>query len=489
MFDRTYQEELAFLREMGREVAARRPGLCDALASPGADPDVERLLEGFAFVAARIRERADDAVPEAIEAIAEVVAPFALEPVPASTVVELTPRASLVPDRVAIARGASFGTRPIDGVRAELRSTTGAEVSPIVLTRAVLDDARADAPAIVLSVHAPRSALDGLHGGKPLRAFLHGPLPLTSTIACWIAQHLDSVTYRTRAGEHVLGATATLVDPDAEPHLPWPDGAPDGARVLVETFYFPERHLFVDVGGLERVPAALRSESAELVLRFRRPPPLPERLPEDAFRLHCVPAINLFPCDAEPIAWEDDRADVPLRAAGLPGTGAEVFDVESVTGLREGARKRESYASFATFGHLRAQGGFFALRRARSPLDGGIDTFLRLGGPRPRGRETLSISMRCTNRRLAAKLRAGDVCVPNGRSPGMASFTNLTGVGPSASAPVGDELLHRLVGLSRAGALSRLSPESLRAYASLFAVREESDVARARASAAHVDAI
>jgi type VI secretion system protein ImpG len=489
VFDRTYQEELAFLREMGREVAAQRPGLCDALAAPGVDPDVERLLEGFAFLAARTRERADDAVPEAIESIAEVVAPFALRPIPASTVIELTPRAGLVPERVPIARGASFGSRPIDGVRAELRSTTAGEISPITIVRASLDDSRADAPAIVLSLRAPRTGLESLHSPRPLRAFLHGPLPLTSTLACWVDQHLESVTYRSKLGEHALGRAARLIDPDDEPHLPWPDAAPDGARVLVETFYFPERHLFVDLSGLDRVPVALRSESAELVLRFRRPPALPERLPEDAFRLHCVPAINLFPCDAEPITWDDDRADAPLRAAGLPPGACEVFDVDAVTGLREGSRDRASYRSFSSFTHLGANAGFFALRRARSPLDGGVDTFLRVGGGKRRGPETLSIAMQCTNRRLAARLRPGDVSVPIARSPGMATFTNLTGVGPSASAPVGQEVLHRLVGLARAGSRSRLTTTSLAAYVGLFTVKDDTDVARARVNAAQVDAI
>ncbi len=489
MFDRTYQEELAFLREMGREVAEARPGLCDTLASPGTDPDVERLLEGFAFLAARARERADDAIPEAIESIAEVVAPFALRPVPASTVMELTPRASLATERTKIGRGASFGARPVDGVRAEFRSTTDAEVSPITIAHAALDDSRAASPAIVLSLRTPRTALDSLHAPRPLRLFLHGPLPLTSTLACWIDQHLELVTYRSEAGEHALGPAARLVDPDLEPHLPWPDAAPDGARVLVETFYFPERHLFVDLSGLETVPVALRSESAEIVLRFRRPPPIPERLPEDLFRLHCVPAINLFPCDAEPIAWEDDRADVPLRAAGLPPGASEIFDVETVTGLREGTRERASYRAFSSFTHLGTESGFFALRRARSPLDGAVDTFLRVGGGKRRGRETLSITMQCTNRKLAARLRAGDISLPLARSPGMATFNNLTAVGPSASAPVGREVLHRLVGLARAGSRSRLSTASLTSYLSLFAVAESTDVARARSNAAHVAAI
>ena len=158
-------------------------------------------------------------------------------------------------------------------------------------------------------------------------------------------------------------------------------------------------------------------------------------------------------------------------------------------GLREGAKERNSYLAFSSFMHLGTRSGFFALRRARSPLDGGVDTFLRVGGEKRRGRETLSIAMRCTNRRIAARLRAGDVSVPLTRSPRVATFTNLTSVGPSASAPVGEEVLHRLVGLARAGSRARLSPGALASYLTLFTVKDETDVVRARVHAAQVQAI
>ena len=51
MFNRYYEDELAFLREMGAEFARANPAAAPFLAERGADPDVERLLEGFAFLA------------------------------------------------------------------------------------------------------------------------------------------------------------------------------------------------------------------------------------------------------------------------------------------------------------------------------------------------------------------------------------------------------------------------------------------------------
>jgi type VI secretion system protein ImpG len=489
-FVRAYREELAFLRETGRALAGQSPGLCDALARPGTDPDVERLLEGFALLAARTRLRADDAIPEAIEAIAEVVAPQALVPLPASTIVELTPRPGVVRERLVVPRGAAFGARPIDGVACELRATDDVEVSPLAIERAAIERDRPDAPALVVAISAPRACEAALYSERPLRFFVHAPLAEASGLVHALDRHLEAVVLRTEHGEHVLGKTVRVRSSERE-HLPWPARAPAGGRPLAEIAACPEAGLFFEIGGLERVPASLRAPRVELRVVLRRPLGLAARLAEGALRLHCVPAVNVFPCDAEPIAWDDDLADVPLRAAGLPPHASEVFDVLGVEGLPHASRQRTRYAPVHAFAHLDAAraDGAFALRRARSPLDGAVDTYLRVARGARGGRETLSTTLQCTNRRLAARLRAGDVCVPIAGSPAVASFTNLTALSPSRSAPVGEELLARLVGAASVGHRARLDARAVRALLALHAVDTDVDAGRGRACEAMSEAI
>ena len=75
MFQRYYQDELSYLRELGREFAAAHPALAHSLAEEGADPDVERLLEGFAFLGAQIRQKLDDEFPELTHSLLEMLYP------------------------------------------------------------------------------------------------------------------------------------------------------------------------------------------------------------------------------------------------------------------------------------------------------------------------------------------------------------------------------------------------------------------------------
>src|SRR6187431_956446 len=92
MKSRYYEAELAYLREQGREFAQKFPTSAGLLSERSDDPDVERLLEGFAFLSARIRERVDDAVPEVVHGLAELLLPQYIRPLPATSVIEFKPQ-------------------------------------------------------------------------------------------------------------------------------------------------------------------------------------------------------------------------------------------------------------------------------------------------------------------------------------------------------------------------------------------------------------
>src|SRR5512138_473290 len=108
MFSRFYQGELAFLRAMGRAYAEANPQTAGLLSERGSDPDVERLLEGFAFLTARVRERLEDGVPEVAHDLAELLVPHYLRPLPAATIVEFTPTPGALRGRTRVPAGAEL---------------------------------------------------------------------------------------------------------------------------------------------------------------------------------------------------------------------------------------------------------------------------------------------------------------------------------------------------------------------------------------------
>ena len=89
-----YQAELTYLREKGADFADQYPKVANRLElSPDESPDphVERLLEAFAFLTARVQRNLDQQFPEITTALLELLYPHYLAPVPSMTVVQFKP--------------------------------------------------------------------------------------------------------------------------------------------------------------------------------------------------------------------------------------------------------------------------------------------------------------------------------------------------------------------------------------------------------------
>lgn len=497
MFSKYYQSELTYLREIGREFAQANPSLASVFSERGADPDVERLFEGFAFLTARIRERIDDAVPEIIEALSTLLLPHYLRALPASSVVELSPHATALRGRHKVPAGTELGARPIEGTTCLFRTTGDLDLLPLTLTGASVDFGVESRPSLTLTFRTTESGKLVVFQPEGFRLFLHGQLAQASAIFAWFQKHLAKVEYR--AGGSVVAlapstVSASAMDP-AQAMLPWPRFSPDGLRVLQEYFTLPARMLFVDVLGLEKAAGAA-AETFEIVFHFDRPPKLPERLDRELFRLHCVPVVNLFEASSDPIPRDLRTHEYLLRAGGVNPKHMEVYSVDRVVGLKAARKGRREYKPFYDFAHAalpKEEQAFYATRRVLSPIDRGIDTYLAVMTPRDvepdLDEEVLSIDLTCTNRSLPNELRVGDISMPTPRSPTIAKFRNITPVTKPVRPPIGSELHWRLIGHLALNMRSLSEPGVLRSILALYNFYEEADQQLGRANELRIEGV
>jgi len=499
LFSKYYQSELSYLRELGREFSEANPSLAGLFAEQGGDPDVDRLLEGFAFLTARIRERVEDAVPEVIDALAEMVVPQYTRTLPACSVVEFLPQQTALRGRHKLPAGTEVGARPVEGTTCLFRTTVELELLPLSMHEFTFDHSIEAHPEIRLGFRTAQAADALLAETSSLRVFLHGPLGLTTTTYLWMLRHLKDVVYKGSDGFTMsLGPKAVHpvgVSPE-QPMLPWPRLAPDGLRVVQEYFTLAQKLLFIDIRGLDRVPSEHATDQFTLNFIFDRPPKLPERLDKDNFRLHCVPVVNLFEVGADPVARDQRQHEYLLRASGMNPLHMEVYEVKGVTGLLANRRGRRNYTPFYSYEHVtksRGEQAFHFSRRARSPIDNGLDTYLTVLTPADVEpdfeEETLSIDLVCTNRTLPAELRAGDISVPTPRSPTIARFRNLTQVTRPVRPPIGDELQWRLVAHLALNIRTIANTESLRSLLGLYNFHENADQQLGRQNRLRVESI
>ena len=88
-----YERELIFLRRMGAEFARKYPKIAARLQIDEEkieDPHVERIIEAFAFLSARVSLKLDDELPEITESFLNVIYPHYLAPIPSLAITQFS---------------------------------------------------------------------------------------------------------------------------------------------------------------------------------------------------------------------------------------------------------------------------------------------------------------------------------------------------------------------------------------------------------------
>jgi len=450
---RYYEDELSYLRDLGDAFGKANPEIAGLLSRQASDPDVERLMEGFAFLTGRLRQRLDEELPELSHGLLGLLWPHFLRPIPALSILEFAPPASGTIMRVPA--GSPVESRPIEGMACRFRTCFPLELLPFAIERATLEETASSA-VLTLTITARGGAPLALLAGRRLRIFLHGgrsavlgPRLLRTLMAD--LEGIEAGPARQPLPLSGLGHAGLGAEEGA---LPWPGNAFPGYRILQEYLAFPERFLFVD---LPEIPAdALTGGPLDLRFLIGRRPDLPGRIGPETFRLNCTPVINLYTAEAVPFAPDPGRLEHRLIPEWPAGRFARVYSVDRVEGAVQGQGDRIAYPAFESFDHMQPGRGtrFYRARRRPSPIDRGTEIWLAfvdgMDQPAQPAADTISVAVTCTDGDLAELVPIGGIDQVAVGSPATGGFSNITPVRPEASPPLHGDTLWRLVsGLAR----------------------------------------
>ncbi len=387
-----YNKELGYMREMGAEFAAHYPKVAGRLGMRGieiADPYVERLLEGFCFLAARIHLKMDAEFPRFSQRLLETIYPNYLAPTPSMCIVQCTPGETTGSQSNGhrLPRGTRLRTAipGIDQAHCEFRTAHDVDLRPMQLREAKLESFPADLPLHRLHLDRPVKAALSLRfafTAPPSKAT--PPLDRVSLHLCG-DHHYASRLYELLCG-HTLGLAVRPIGNkaadwsmlpatqlrgegfgDDEALLPYANRGFQAYRLLHEYFAFPARYHFIGIEGLARaLDARPDTESFEIIVLFDKSANDLEKIVDTShFALFCTPAVNLISMRSDRIPIGDSRYEfhvVPDRALPL---NYEVFSVEATEGYGKDntveAQFRPFYTSFA--GDRSGHGTYFSMRR------------------------------------------------------------------------------------------------------------------------------
>ena len=373
---RHYNTELAHLREMGAEFAEHFPKIASRLGMNGidvADPYVERLLEGTAFLAARVQLKIEEEFPRFTQQLTHVVLPQAACPTPSVLIARFSPdlaNPNLAEGFTVPRHTALIASHPPESMTpCEFRTSADLTLWPIELTEAHYLAQVRDLPLAASSITQPLGArvkgalrlrlatpegmsfdalsLDALSvffAGGDDTAFRLLELVAGNTLAIVV-----TTPERPSRAFEALPANAVSLPGfgDHEALLPVTPNAFQGYRVLHEYFALPERFRFARIDGLAGVLSAFAGREIELTLLFGSGDASLERtVTKEHVLLDCVPAINLF-------AKHADRALVSAGAARFhvvpDRTHPLDFEVHSVTAVTGFGAHDDSEQTFHSF--------------------------------------------------------------------------------------------------------------------------------------------
>jgi len=441
-----YNRELSYLRELGGEFAKHFPKIAGRLGLDEfecTDPYVERLLEGFAFLAARVQLKIDAEYPRFTEGLMSILAPHLLAPTPSMAIAQFRPsqKQGALTEGFKLARGTALKAAVGRGeaTACEYRTAHEVELWPIEIVSATHSGYVGDLGDIS---SASRRGIKGAlrirlrsQGGpfrelplEKLAFFLRGPEQLGMRLYELLAGGSVGVAARDARGKRCGFSPDSPVRPlgfaDDEALLPYDLRSFQGYRLLHEYFALPQRYLFIELSRLGELVGNCETEELELVVLLdRRDATVEAMLSGEHLGLFCAPIVNLFPKRADRIHLSERENEYHVVADRTRPIDFEVHSVTGVLGLGTGASR-----PFLPFYTCTAKGdteeqAYFTLHRQprlisqRRSVTGprstyaGSEVFLSLvdgnEGPYHTDLKQLSVETLCTNRDLPLLMSLG----------------------------------------------------------------------------------
>jgi type VI secretion system protein ImpG len=429
-----YERELSFMRQMGAEFAAKYPKIASRLvleADKSEDPHVERLIQAFAYLAARIHHKIDDEFPEITDALLGVLYPHYLAPVPSMSIVQfvLDPDQGKLTSGHRIEAGATLYSQPVNDAPCRFRTCYPVTLWPVEVVSARFDepDRVGRHPRAVAVIRLQLRCQGGVTFAglalDRLRFFLHGESQLMYGLYELLLNNTCQV--QLRPTENSSAQTPVLLSPAClravgfgpdEGMLPYTARSFLGYRLLQEYFAFPEKFLFFDVCEIDRAARAGFGQGMEIFIHLNRVPRLEQPINAGTFRLGCTPIVNLFEQIAEPIRLNHAQTEYRVIPDVRRQTATEVHTIDAVTSSSPHLQEPTPVLPFYSFKHAseheRSQAFWHATRRpSQKKGDEGTEVYLSLVDfnfePTLPAADTLTVHATCTNRDLPGKLPFG----------------------------------------------------------------------------------
>lgn len=429
-----YQRELAYLRKEGSLFAEKHPKVAKRLelsSTEASDPHVERMLESFAYLTAKIQKEMDDQFPLVGSALLNSLYPQFTCPIPPATIVcfDMEAFKGDMPEPAFVPRHTPIFTEAHDQTECSFQTVYNTHIHPLETVSA--DILRRENTTIKASVVSNQRLLRLRMGTlstpihdmriQRLRFYIDAdPHVQDRFFEMLFRQPLKVVIQATQDNEEVFqcvlpeGSLQAVGFAEDESAFPFPANAHSSYRLLLEYFHFQQKFYFFDIANMPHIPA---SASFDLYIE------LPDAVLFDIknvqasyFRLNCTPAVNIFSKTSEPILLDYRSSQYRLVADVRREKTTEIHSIQNVYTIKDGAEMPVVMAPYYSYQHAESVSPHAVFWHAkRAPVlhrdFSGYDFYISFVDenldPRQPLEQTVYADILCTNRELAQYVSSG----------------------------------------------------------------------------------
>lgn len=431
-----YEQELTYIREMGAEFAKKYPKIAGRLLlepDKCEDPFTERLIEAFAFISGRIHKKIDDGFPEITESLLSIIYPHYNNPVPSMSIVKFEPVKQNIPGSgYRIDNKTMLFSKPVNGTPCQFTTSYPVTLWPIDVVSAGLQDPRKPVKDASQVIAIQLKTFNNLSVSRikweKLRFFLNGPYQhvfhlyeLLFNNVC----HIECVSGGKQGKVEKISLSPADIRPVGfgpdEGMLPYSSRSFPGYLLLFEYFCFPEKFLFFDLNGLEKIKESGFGDTLEIYIYLSKSAKSNLVINKDTFCINATPAINLFHRITEPVRIEQRKTRYHVIPDIRRHLVTEIYSIDRVSASSASSPGKE--VEFKPFYSLRhhhdeeygsGARAYWHIQRLPSGKKGdeGTEVFLSFAdldfkSVDPEA-EILTIHATCSNRDLPSRLPFGD---------------------------------------------------------------------------------
>lgn len=464
VFNDYFKKELIALRTEGAQFSKRNPGLSSYLSKEGQDPDVERLLEGFAFLTGRLKQQLDQELPEVAHTLVELLWPNYTRAIPSFSIIQFDPNKDSV-ENVHVKKGTEVLSRiKADAIQCRFQTIYDTLVMPLGLNNVNYYISGKESILELKMQMTASGTLNEITLGN-LRIYLSGSKFIAQDIYLFLMNFVQGIDIHINDSNDQVISELSIDKNSIKPVgfgtndtlTPKPQNIFDGYFLIQDFFCFKDKFLFVDISNLAQLKnldeqILKQSRSFTIRINFSKKIPHNNTISKEHFSLYSTPIVNLFETDSVPIRKNLEQSEFIVVPADLDKNHSEVFAVEQVRGWIAKKNTYQNYLPFESFEHLDDNNEYYSSRTKLTRDGDRTNTYLRFSNTinaqdtLTNTNSTVSVKILCTNKDIPSTLLLGDICISNAISNTTnLNFKNITIPTESYPPPIDGDFLWRII--------------------------------------------